>query len=743
MTLAFTFGNWWLLLGVLAAAIPVVLHLLSSVRAPEAYFPTLRFLRISMEKTARRRRLEHWLLLLVRSLLLALLALAVAEPILKAAGGFLVDPRSAAVLIVDNSHSMGVRSGGSSRLDHALRESGKLLGGSQRPSSAALLVTNASGRAEVLQGDLSALRERLAATTLASGRAPVAELLARAADLLERSRAPKKVIYVFSDLQRISFEGLAKLDRLTRAGIPVMLVDCSGKQAANVGISELTITGRRVVDQSLQVAATLVNSSPTARTIEVGLQIDGRSRGEPVRKTLAAAGRPGAKAAVRFPAFRFATPGPHSGQVAIQETDDLAIDNVRRFSLDVAERVPVVLVRGSGQAGDSLDPAAPLQMVLNLLASPVGPEKWPASVQFRTIQAAEFDEEALAAARVVFFADVSGFTPAQAEALERFVRLGGSAGIFLGPKTDAANYNEQLVQRIPDFGGLLPGRIGKAVGMIGQTAPAVRAVKNFQHPYLAGFPTPSESPVILIQRYYALAPGPGGAEAILSTPAGERIVSAKDFGKGRVILFATTATTEWNNLASEEGAGIFLPIIDRICLEAGERLGGDQTYLAGAAVTIRPRGPLPATASIDLMLPDGGVEPLALNPGPQGPQVQFTRTATAGLYRWQVSGADPAAEATWSKGNLAANIDGSESDLAGADAAALAKALEPADLYVGATLEEAHAAAADAAAGDNLWDRLLAVVILLLVVEAAIANRFRRGATPVPAHLNPRLAGGG
>ena len=695
-----------------------------------------------MEKTARRRRLEHWLLLLVRSLLLALLALAVAEPILKTARGFLVDPRSAAVLIVDNSHSMGVRSGGSSRLDRALREAGKLLGGAQRPSSAALLATNASARPEVLHGDLSELRERLRRTTLASGRAPVAELLARAAALLERSGSPKKVIYVFSDLQRISFEGLAKLDRLTRAGIPIMLVDCSGKQAANVGISELKITGRRVVDQSLQVAATLVNSSPTARTIEVGLQIDGRSRGEPVRKTLAAAGRPGAKAAVRFPALRFATAGAHAGQVAIQETDDLAIDNVRRFSLDIAERVPVVLVRGSGQAGDPLDPAAPLQMVLNLLASAVGAEKWPASVKFRTIQAADFDEKALAAARVVFFADVSGFTPAQAEALERFVRLGGSAGLFLGPNTDAANYNQQLVQRIPEFGGLLPGRIGKAVGMIGQTAPAVRAVKNFQHPYLAGFPTPSESPIILVQRYYRLVPGPAGAETILSTPTGERIVSAKDFGKGRVILFATTATTEWNNLATDEGGGIFLPIIDRICLEAGERLGGDQTYLAGAAVTIRPRAALPATASIDLMLPGGGVELLPLKPGPQGPQAQFARTAMPGLYQWQLSGADPAAEAPWSKGSFAANIDGSESDLAGADAAALTKALDPADVYVGTTLDEAHAAAAEAAAGDNLWDRLLVVVILLLIVEAAIANRFRRGATPIPAHLNPRLAGG-
>ena len=39
-----------LLLGLLAAAIPPLLHLLSSVRAREVEFPTLRFLRASLER---------------------------------------------------------------------------------------------------------------------------------------------------------------------------------------------------------------------------------------------------------------------------------------------------------------------------------------------------------------------------------------------------------------------------------------------------------------------------------------------------------------------------------------------------------------------------------------------------------------------------------------------------------------------------------------------------------------------
>src|SRR5512137_522815 len=119
MIIAFSFVAPLLLLGLLAALIPWVLHLLSSVRAQEVYFPTLRFLRLSMEKTARRRRIQHWLLLAVRAGLLALLCLAVAEPITRAAGGWLGGQRAATVLILDNSYSMAARDGDVTRFDRA------------------------------------------------------------------------------------------------------------------------------------------------------------------------------------------------------------------------------------------------------------------------------------------------------------------------------------------------------------------------------------------------------------------------------------------------------------------------------------------------------------------------------------------------------------------------------------------------------------------------------------------------
>ena len=57
---ALTFSDPVLLIGLLAAGIPVLLHLLNRVRSPVVPFSTLRFLRITAQKTARKRRFSSF-----------------------------------------------------------------------------------------------------------------------------------------------------------------------------------------------------------------------------------------------------------------------------------------------------------------------------------------------------------------------------------------------------------------------------------------------------------------------------------------------------------------------------------------------------------------------------------------------------------------------------------------------------------------------------------------------------------
>lgn len=74
------FVNLSLLLGTLLVGVPIVLHLAMRPKPRQLVFPALQFLRNHHQSNRRTLRLRHWLLLLLRTLLVALAALALARP---------------------------------------------------------------------------------------------------------------------------------------------------------------------------------------------------------------------------------------------------------------------------------------------------------------------------------------------------------------------------------------------------------------------------------------------------------------------------------------------------------------------------------------------------------------------------------------------------------------------------------------------------------------------------------------
>src|SRR5579872_6775032 len=63
-----------------AIAVPILIHLIQRERKQIVPFPSLMFLRRIPYQSVRRRRIRHWLLLLMRAAAIALLVLAFARP---------------------------------------------------------------------------------------------------------------------------------------------------------------------------------------------------------------------------------------------------------------------------------------------------------------------------------------------------------------------------------------------------------------------------------------------------------------------------------------------------------------------------------------------------------------------------------------------------------------------------------------------------------------------------------------
>src|SRR2546430_156686 len=104
-----TFLHPWALVGLAAAVIPALLHLLERRVPPEAEFPPLRYLSEAERQNARRLKLRHLLLLILRTALIVLIVLAAARPLFptQASAGSLHEPTALAV-ILDNSASSGL-----------------------------------------------------------------------------------------------------------------------------------------------------------------------------------------------------------------------------------------------------------------------------------------------------------------------------------------------------------------------------------------------------------------------------------------------------------------------------------------------------------------------------------------------------------------------------------------------------------------------------------------------------------
>ncbi len=752
--LAFAFVAPLLLLGLLATLIPLLLHLLARSRAQEVLFPTLRFLKLSMEKTARRRKIQHVFLMALRMLLLAMLALAVAQPYSEAIGGWLGGQRYVAVVILDNSMSMAtVRGSGkdhTTRLEKAKYEAGRLLSSENKPVLAALLTTNGGMVSTDLSSRLEQLRDEIAKTPAGNGKAPLAQRLTAAVEMLLKDSTPQKSIYLFTDLQKVSAEELLRVEALVKAKdqVHLLIVDTADRQVNNVGISELKIDGDRIVDKPLGFTATLMNSSATDRVVDVGMRINGNPVGQKSRVSLRSAGQDGSTATVRF--FQtFSQVGNVTGDVMIDQVDDLPRDNMRRFSLRLGGRIKALIVRGPGGGAKNpiLDPATTLTFALD----PYSDKSIPWFITPTLVEGDQFASASLAGQDIVYFCDMPAFNDEQARAVEQFAAAGGSVVFFLGANVDVKNYNQRFMEQIKAEGGLLPATIAPAVGEVGPMA-AAQAVDfvEVDHPFFKGFyDNLADYCTASIQRYYKLVATGRTGKALVRLKNGDSLLLEKTFGSGRVVLCATGASPVWSNLPT---TGLFAMVI-RMSLLARQDMSHDENYLADAQVEIRP--PIAARDGnelpVNITLPDsdegkGQTITVAARRTGEGYLASFADTSRVGFYNWRVAGGvDEEERDKKGFGTFAVNPQGSESQLQPMDAEALTQGLKDQEFsraYIASSLDEVNATAAAQAQPRNWWDVLMAIAILVLVVEALAANRLRKpGESNVPSHLNPKIAG--
>ena len=95
------------LYGLVAASIPLLIHLLNRRRIKRIRFPAVRFILLSQRRITRSYRLRHWLILALRTVAIMLLVFLLARPMFQSGVGLFAGGGShASVVVLDNSLSM-------------------------------------------------------------------------------------------------------------------------------------------------------------------------------------------------------------------------------------------------------------------------------------------------------------------------------------------------------------------------------------------------------------------------------------------------------------------------------------------------------------------------------------------------------------------------------------------------------------------------------------------------------------
>ena len=269
----------WVLVGLTAAAIPVLLHLLTRREPPTVVFPAVRYLVTTTREHQRRLKLQNLLLLLLRTLLIVVLVLAAAGPTAPLRGVPGHAP-SALVLVLDNSPSSGAVVGGSPRLAQLARAARAVVARAT-PDDALWLIT-ADGVPQ--RGDPAVLESQLAALEVSPRRLDLGAALALARDVLGSDGRPGEIV-LLSDLQATAVSP-------AEPGAPLLIGRPDAPPPANVGIARMETGPQPWSGEGGRVALTLAGDSGLA------VALTARLGSRPPRQAL---GRAGASVTLPLP----------------------------------------------------------------------------------------------------------------------------------------------------------------------------------------------------------------------------------------------------------------------------------------------------------------------------------------------------------------------------------------------------------------------------------------------------------
>jgi len=691
------FLNTAILVAAAAALFPFLLHLFSKRKVKVVPFSSIKFLKAMQRRQVRAIKIKQLLLLIIRTLIVLAIVLAFARPATR--GGYLGSHATvSAVIVLDNSASMGLSVRDGRLFDLAVKKARRVVEQLEQSDEAAVITT--LGDFSRLQGEQAfgspaAALEFLDQVTLTDSRADLTTGFNQAVELLEERKNLNREIYVISDFQETSFD-------LETAGRDfdgkIFLSDLPTEESNNSAVLDVDM-GNQLIEAGTEfivTAAVKRLSGSGNEEMLVSLYLDDkRMAQEAVRLETGESGVVSLGAIVN-------KPGYHSGYVGLSD-DDLLADNVHHFTFYIPEHFTVLLAGAD-------------EMSTRLFRLALAPDEtvrrhWSvkrASYRdFATLNLSQYD--------VIILSDYETLPDGDIVRIRDYVKRGGGLMVNLGRNVDSAHYNRHMtdltgVRAISSF----PTRFSREGYFL-------LTDFDLEHPILSVFKDAGQDRDLSFRSFARIKSevvSGDDVQTLARYSGGSPAVTVSSYGRGRVMLISADVGPDISDISLHP---FFVPFIVRSC----EFLSNDfsshtETILAGSPPTRTLRRSFNVNNEYTLAMPDGGRRVLTGRYQGDLRLVDCGRLDRSGVY-------SILNERTESD-RFAVNVDPAEGDLYRTDWDELAGRMGDAERIPYAA--DLAGFIAEKRFGRELWQYFLLAALILLVLEMIVARD--RGA-PLPS----------
>lgn len=693
---ASTWGNAPMLGWLVAAVLPVLIHLLSRTRYQRTDWAMMRFLEAAWKRHARRLAIEQWVVLVLRALVLILTALAFADPYWNAARSSAQTGRAPVhwVIVLDATVSMDAAQDGQTRFSIAQQQAADLVDRSREGDSysfvlladppVALIDEPTYDRDSVIAAIRDAAR-RDTGGDFAGTLDLVHRLIVDARRGGERARREMRVCFL-TNLARTTWSTLESPDNARRLGDLSTLATLRVVEIPAVNdASDVAIVAAELRDERALIAGditldiTLRRLQGNAATRRIQATVNGKRR---VDQTVELTGQ---ETRQRID-LEINEPGDYTVEFTIND-DSLAANNRWAKLWTLRDRLRILIVEGESRIGERLE------MALDPLR-----EQKPIVVTRSPLR--ELNRQTLADFELVFLLAVPRLDALEAKLMRRYLADGGGLVWTVASSAttaDSGRLGESWRAVVP--GGSLD--FGEVISRQSRLDP-----DDYAHPILSVFAGQPRSGLLSTRVYRHLALRPTEqASPVLKLDNGD-VVMATGTGEpssGRWAFVGLPCgvvdqDTRWSELTISPA---FVPLMQETIAWAMRRPDGRRTITVGEPLRFRTS----TGGSAEIVDPLGQHHPVLAS---AGESYLFDETVFAGTYVFDGDSAKISAQA---------NVDVAETSIERFDATRL-----PDVLPIGGDWDDSPVLP-DAEQGTSLFRWLLAAAALCMCVEMWMTHR--------------------